>query len=95
MIPNAVTEVCITLGNDPDSIKLIDDGIMRIRITEGVCLYVNDDTTPDVLRALVAAADTAAELLDAAEIVALNTPGLPHVPASLHPVGPDYGAGAA
>ena len=96
MIPNAVTEVCITLGNDPDSIKLIDDGAMRIRITEGVCLYVNDATTPEVLRALVAAADTAAELLDAAQIVALNTPAVPQVDATVHTMRlPDYGTGRA
>ena len=91
---SAPTEVTlgITLRDAPE---LIDDGVLRIRLAPGVCLYLND-ATPEVLRALSDAADTAAELKDEAAIVALNTPGPPQVDATIHTsCVPDYGTGQA
>jgi len=84
--PTEVTTLGITLREDP---VLIDDGVLRIQLREGVCLYLND-ASPEVLRALADAADTAAELLDQAAIVALNTPGLPADP--VHATYPERGA---
>lgn len=90
--PTEVTTLGITLRKAP---VLIDDGVLRIQLREGVCLYLND-ASPEVLRALADAADTAAELKEQASIVALNTPPLPVVDASIHTLrGPDYGTGAA
>lgn len=90
--PTEVTTLGITLRQDP---VLIDDGVLRIRLVEGVCLYLND-ATPEVLRALADAADTAAELVEQAAIVALNTPDVPAVPDNVHNMRvPDYGTGAA
>jgi len=84
--PTEVTTLGITLREDP---VLIDDGVLRIQLREGVCLYLND-ASPEVLRALADAADTAAELKDQAAIVALNTPGLPADP--VHATYPERGA---
>lgn len=70
--PTEVTTLGITLREDP---VLIDDGVLRIRLIPGVCLYL-DDATPAVLRTLADAANTAAELKEQAGIVALNTPDL-------------------
>lgn len=90
--PTEVTTLGITLRQDP---VLIDDGVLRIQLIPGVCLYL-DYATPEVLRALSDAADTAAELKEQAGIVALNTPSLPVVDATVHTLCvPDYGTGAA
>lgn len=78
--PTEVTTLGITLREPP---VLIDDGVLRIQLYPGVCLYLND-ATPEVLRALADAADTAAELVEQAAIVALNTPDVPVVDASVH-----------
>jgi hypothetical protein len=87
--PTEVTTLGITLRQDP---VLIDDGVLRIRLTPGVCLYLND-ASPEVLRALADAADTAADLKDQAAIVALNTPAPPTVDAAVHTMCvPDWGA---
>jgi hypothetical protein len=90
--PNGVTQLCITLRDDPESIALVNDGVLRIRLADGVALYL-DDATPEVLRALADAADTAADLKDQAAIVALNTPAPPVVPDNVHTMCvPDWGA---
>lgn len=87
--PTEVTTLGITLRQDP---VLIDDGVLRIQLTPGICLYLNY-ATPEVLRALSDAADTAAELKEQAAIVALNTPSLPVVPDNVHTMCvPDWGA---
>jgi hypothetical protein len=87
--PTEVTTLGITLREDP---VLIDDGVLRIQLTPGVCLYLTD-ATPEVLRALADAADTAAELKEQAAIVALNTPAPPVVADNVHTMCvPDWGA---
>lgn len=88
--PTEVTTLGITLRDEP---VLIDDGVLRIQLMPGVCLYLND-ATPAVLRALADAADAAAELKEQAAIVAIPTPGPPD--ATVHTLCvPDYGSGAA
>lgn len=90
--PTEVTTLGITLREAP---VLIDDGVLRIRLADGVCLYLHD-ASPEVLRALSDAADTAAELVEQAAIVALNTPAPPVVPGNVHTMRvPDFGTGRA
>lgn len=92
MTGTEITTLGITLRETP---VLIDDGVLRIQLIPGVCLYLND-ASPEILRALSDAADTAAELKEQAAIVALNAPAPPVVPDNVHTMCvPDYGTGRA
>ncbi|WP_406730951.1 hypothetical protein [Streptomyces sp. NBC_01794] len=91
-----VTLLGVVVDGPPENVDLsvYDGNEMTLRLDDALALHLGQ-APEETLRAIGAAFYEAADEKAEAAIVALNTPSLPRVPASLHPVGPDYGTGAA
>ncbi|MER5461606.1 hypothetical protein ABT010_13150 [Streptomyces sp. NPDC002668] len=89
-----VLNATVLLDGGPADVVLAEPrpGYQTLQIDRELTLLL-DLASPETLRAIGAAFYEAADEKAEAAIVALNTPPLPVVPASLHPVGPDYGTG--
>lgn len=80
-----VSSLSLIVDGRPEDVQLhaYPDGQMTVRLADGISLHL-DLAPAATLRELASVIDQAAELKEQAAIVALNTPGVPTVDASVH-----------